>query len=64
MRIGGITSTDLFGGTAARPLQIVRVTLVNEGSGLVRDPAAVITVEVGGAGVSTPAGPGQRPAAG
>jgi alpha-mannosidase len=33
MRIGGVTSTELFGGTAARPLAIVRVTLVNDAPG-------------------------------
>jgi alpha-mannosidase len=54
MRISGVASTDLFGGTAARPLQIVRVTLVNDGPGMIADPAAVITVRVAGAGVITP----------
>jgi alpha-mannosidase len=54
MRISGVASTDLFGGTAARPLQIVRVTLVNDGPGMIRDPAAAVTVQVEGAGVSTP----------
>jgi alpha-mannosidase len=57
MRISGVTSTDLFGGTAARPLQIVRVALVNDGPGMVRDPAAAVTVRVTGAGVSTPRPP-------
>jgi len=55
MRISGVASTELFGGTAAQPLQIVRVTLVNEGAGMVRDPGAAVTVQVRGAGVSTPA---------
>src|SRR5258708_142735 len=36
MRIGGVTSTELFGGTAARPLAIVRLTLVNHGPGRAR----------------------------
>ncbi|HEY2549212.1 MAG TPA: glycoside hydrolase family 38 C-terminal domain-containing protein [Streptosporangiaceae bacterium] len=54
MRISAVSSTDLFTGTAARPLQIVRVSLVNDGPGLIRDPAAVVRVEVTGGGVSTP----------
>ncbi|HEX9031414.1 MAG TPA: hypothetical protein VF834_06175, partial [Streptosporangiaceae bacterium] len=54
MRITGISSTDLFGGTLARPLQIVRVTLVNDGPDLIHDRAAVLSVSVHGAGVGTP----------
>ncbi len=54
MRISDVASTDLFAGTAARPVQVVRVTLANEGAGLIRDPAADITVRVAGAGVTTP----------
>ena len=54
MRIARVDSTDLFGGTAARPLQIIRVTLVNEGSGLVRDPAAAVRVRVRGPQADTP----------
>ncbi len=46
MRIGGVTSTELFGGTAARPLVIVRVTVVNDG------PAE--TGGAGGAGRAVP----------
>jgi alpha-mannosidase len=45
MRIISAGSTRLFGGTPARPLQIVRVTLAGP---------APITVRVEGAGVSTP----------
>jgi alpha-mannosidase len=54
MRISGVTSTDLFAGTVARPLQLIRVTLVNAGAGLVRGGGAPVTVRVQGPGVSTP----------
>src|ERR1700746_947881 len=56
MRISGVTSTELFGGTAARPLQVIRVTLAGDGPG----PAAgaPVTVRVEGPAVTTP-----RPAA-
>src|SRR6202046_3583675 len=54
MRISGVSSTDLFAGTTARPLQIVRVPLVNDGPGMVRDPGAAVTVAVTGPSVSTP----------
>src|ERR1700735_874973 len=57
MRISGVSSTDLFAGTTARPLQIVRVTLVNDGPGMVRDPGAAVTVAVTGPSVSTPQPP-------
>jgi alpha-mannosidase len=52
MRISGVTSTELFGGTAARPLQVIRVTLAGDGQG----PAAgtPVTVRVEGPAVSTP----------
>ena len=33
MRISEITSTDLFGGTVRRPLQLIRVTLAGGGGG-------------------------------
>ena len=66
MRITGVTSTDLFGGTAARPLAIVRVTISGDGAGSGR-PAAPVTVRVEGPAVTTPRpavvtgpGPGQR----
>ena len=49
MRITGVESTDLFTGTAQRPLQVIRVTLVNEG------PAATSgQIHVQGAGVRDP----------
>jgi alpha-mannosidase len=54
MRITEVVSTDLFAGSAARPLQIVRVTLVNDGPGMISDPAGQVTVGVHGAGVVTP----------
>ena len=49
MRIVTVESTDLFVGTAQRPLQVVRVTLVNE------EPAATsATIGVQGPGVRNP----------
>ncbi len=54
MRITEVVSTDLFSGSAARPLQIVRLTLVNDGPGMISDPAGQVTVGVHGAGVVTP----------
>src|SRR5580692_10345114 len=54
MRITEVASTELFSGRPQHPLQIVRVTLVNDGPGMIRDPAAVVTVSVRGAGVTTP----------
>jgi len=54
MRISGVDSTDLFGGTAAQPRQIVRVQLVNAGPDLVSDPHTVIAVEVTGQHAGTP----------
>jgi alpha-mannosidase len=53
MRITGVTSTELFCGPAARPLQVIRVGLVNDGPGMA-GVAQTITVRVDGAGVSTP----------
>ncbi|MGH3398076.1 MAG: hypothetical protein ACRDPO_25655, partial [Streptosporangiaceae bacterium] len=48
MRIGSVTSTMLFTGPAARPRQIVQVTLhLDEATG-------PVTVAITGAGVSTP----------
>jgi alpha-mannosidase len=64
MRISSVSSTDLFGGSAAHPLQIVRVTLVNDGPGMSRDPGDAVTVQVTGPGVRTPQPPavsGLRP---
>src|SRR5271166_3115120 len=49
MRIVSVESTDLFVGTAQRPLQVVRVTLVND------EPAAASArLGVQGAGVRDP----------
>src|ERR1022692_2132525 len=55
MRITEVASTDLFVGTAARPFQIVRVSLANDGADMIHDRAALVTVSVSGAGVLTPA---------
>jgi alpha-mannosidase len=52
MRIAGVESTDLFVGTAQRPLQVIRVTLENDGPASAPDGAA--TVYVQGSGVSDP----------
>ncbi len=52
MRIAGVESTDLFVGTAQRPLQVVRVTLENDGPGEASDTAATVYVE--GPGVRNP----------
>jgi alpha-mannosidase len=49
MRISGVTSTELFRGTAARPLQVILVHLVNDGSS-----QDAVTVRVDGPAVSTP----------
>ena len=49
MRIASVESTDLFVGTAQRPLQVVRVTLENDGHPSGPDTSA--TVYIHGAGV-------------
>jgi alpha-mannosidase len=49
MRIAGVESTDLFVGTAQRPLQVIRVMLENDGPIITADTAA--TVRVQGPGV-------------
>ncbi|HEY6297573.1 MAG TPA: glycoside hydrolase, partial [Streptosporangiaceae bacterium] len=49
MRIAGVESTDLFVGTAQRPLQVVRVTVVNDGPAMA--PGTPAFVHVRGAGV-------------
>ena len=54
MRIGGVDSTDLFGGTAAEPRQIVKVQLVNAGPSMLSGQAVTATVRIDGPGVSTP----------
>src|SRR6201982_1165051 len=52
MRIAGVESTDLFVGTAQRPLQVIRVTLENDGPASALDGAA--TVYVRGPGTRDP----------
>ncbi|HEY2078984.1 MAG TPA: hypothetical protein VGH53_21850, partial [Streptosporangiaceae bacterium] len=54
MRITGVDSTDLFGGTVAAPRQIVRVRLVNAGPTMVTDRTQAATVQIDGPGVGTP----------
>jgi alpha-mannosidase len=51
MRITGVTSTELFTGSARRPLQVVRVSLAGDAADAGRD----VSVRVDGAGVTTPA---------
>jgi alpha-mannosidase len=48
MRIAGVEPTDLFVGTPQRPLQVVRVTVVNE-----NPPAAEATVHIHGPGANS-----------
>jgi alpha-mannosidase len=55
MRIADVASTDLYGGTAARPLAIVRVTLAGDSPSAAGDAAGVpVTVRVEGPAVTTP----------
>ena len=54
MRISGVASTDLFGGTAARALQIIKVTVTNAGPGMITSPHTAIAVTVQGQQVGTP----------
>ena len=54
MRIVSVESTDLFTGTAQRPLQLIRVTLVNEGPGMLATPAMSAAISVQGPGVRDP----------
>jgi alpha-mannosidase len=54
MRIVSVESTDLFTGTAQRPLQLIRVTLVNEGPGMLATPAMPAAISVQGPGVRDP----------
>ncbi len=54
MRITDVTSTDLFGGTAARPLAIVRVTVAGDGADAVSGQAGPVAVRVEGPAVTTP----------
>ena len=50
MRISAVTSTLLFRGSAARPRQIVQVTVVNDTAA----PAGPATVTMAGRGIGTP----------
>jgi hypothetical protein len=70
MQISDVTSTELFGGSPARPLAIVRVTLDGGDSGTAGRPPGAgsqVTVRVEGPAVTTPQpavvtgpGPGER----
>src|ERR1700733_2126486 len=70
MQISDVTSTELFGGSPARPLAIVRVTVDGEDGDAAGRPAGAgsqVTVRVEGPAVTTPQpavvtgpGPGQR----
>ena len=51
MRITAVEATELFGGSAQRPLQIIRVTVRNDRAG---QPGTPVRVRVDGAAVSTP----------
>src|SRR5215472_10559056 len=53
MRITGVHSTDFYRGSTARPLQLIRVQLRNDGGGIVggQDP---VMVTVNGPLVTTP----------
>ncbi len=51
MRITGVESTDLFQGSAVRPLQVVRVTVEPAGDS---DAGAPATLRIEGAGAATP----------
>jgi alpha-mannosidase len=52
VRISSVEPTELFGGTARRPLQIIRVTVAGDGPGRAGDAGLAVRVE--GPGVSTP----------
>jgi alpha-mannosidase len=49
MRITSVESTDLFVGTGQRPLQVIRVTLENDGPASAPDGAATVYVQGPGA---------------
>ena len=51
MRITGVESTDLFQGSAVRPLQVIRVTVEPAGDS---DAGAPATLRIDGAGAATP----------
>src|SRR6266566_1463055 len=54
MRITGAESTALFAGTATRPRQIMRVTLLGGSQDAAPGQASPVVVRVEGAGVTTP----------
>ena len=54
MRITGAEPTVLFAGTAASPLQLMRVTLAGEDHEAAQGQASPVIVRIEGAGVSTP----------
>jgi alpha-mannosidase len=54
MRITGAEPTALFAGTAAHPLQIMRVTLLGGNRDAASGQASPVVVRVEGAGVTTP----------
>src|SRR5215813_14130066 len=54
MRITGAEPTALFAGTAARPLQIMRVTLLGGDHDAAAGQASPVVVRVEGTGVTTP----------
>ncbi len=56
MRIAGVESTDLFVGTKQRPLQVIRVTVVNDGPGSAAGTAAEVYVRGPGVGNQQPFG--------
>ncbi len=55
MRITSVAGTDLFGGSAGHPLQIVRVTVLDDRPPHSAPASVPVTVRVEGPGVSTPA---------
>jgi alpha-mannosidase len=54
MRIAGVTSTDLFGGTRARPAQLIAVTVAADGPDAAAQAGQPVTIAVHGPGVTTP----------
>ena len=54
MRITGAEATELFGGSAQRPLQLIRVTVAEDSPPPDGPAATPVTVRVEGPGVSTP----------
>jgi len=51
MRITGVESTDLFQGSASRPLQVIRVTVEGTDPAEVGTPASLV---IAGPSVDTP----------